>query len=148
MIKSLNKDDFNYHRLIQHGNNSLKIFIFSFLSLIILPISVSQAITPTQNKQLVAYATDLPRAVIYDPAYRKINYPNGDVPAHYGVCSDVIIRSYRGIGIDLQKLLHEDIKANFALYPSKRIWGLVDLILILITAEYPIWKFFSRVRER
>ncbi|WP_220683434.1 DUF1287 domain-containing protein, partial [Proteus mirabilis] len=99
-------------------------FIFSFLSLIILPISVSQAITPTQNKQLVAYATDLPRAVIYDPAYRKINYPNGDVPAHYGVCSDVIIRSYRGIGIDLQKLLHEDIKANFALYPSKRIWGL------------------------
>ncbi|ARA23039.1 DUF1287 domain-containing protein [Proteus mirabilis] len=124
MIKSLNKDDFNYHRLIQHGNNSLKIFIFSFISLIILPISVSQAITPTQNKQLVAYATDLPRAVIYDPAYRKINYPNGDVPAHYGVCSDVIIRSYRGIGIDLQKLLHEDIKANFALYPSKRIWGL------------------------
>ncbi|MCS6742108.1 DUF1287 domain-containing protein, partial [Acinetobacter baumannii] len=72
----------------------------------------------------MAYATDLPRAVIYDPAYRKINYPNGDVPAHYGVCSDVIIRSYRGIGIDLQKLLHEDIKANFALYPSKRIWGL------------------------
>lgn len=65
MIKSLNKDDFNYHRLIQHGNNSLKIFIFSFISLIILPISVSQAITPTQNKQLVAYATDLPRAVIY-----------------------------------------------------------------------------------
>lgn len=94
MIKSLNKDDFNYHRLIQHGNNSLKIFIFGFLSLIILPISVSQAITPIQNKQLVAYATDLPRAVIYDPAYRKINYPNGDVPAHYGVCSDVIIRSY------------------------------------------------------
>ncbi len=124
MIKSLNKDDFNYYRLIQHGNNSLKIFIFSFISLIILPISVSQAITPTQNKQLVAYATDLPRAVIYDPAYRKINYPNGDVPAHYGVCSDVIIRSYRGIGIDLQKLLHEDIKANFVLYPSKRIWGL------------------------
>ncbi|HEK0726934.1 TPA: DUF1287 domain-containing protein [Proteus mirabilis] len=124
MIKLLNKDDFNYYRLIQHGNNSLKIFIFSFLSLIILPISASQAITPTQNKQLVAYATDLPRAVIYDPAYRKINYPNGDVPAHYGVCSDVIIRSYRGIGIDLQKLLHEDIKANFTLYPSKRIWGL------------------------
>lgn len=124
MIKLLNKDGFNYHRLIQHGNNSLKIFIFSFLSLIILPISASQAITPTQNKQLVAYATDLPRAVIYDPAYRKINYPNGDVPAHYGVCSDVIIRSYRGIGIDLQKLLHEDIKANFTLYPSKRIWGL------------------------
>ena len=76
------------------------------------------------NIELAKQAELLPRLVIYDPAYRQIEYPNGDVPENYGVCSDVIIRSYRKIGIDLQKLLHEDIKTNFNQYPSQRIWGL------------------------
>jgi len=60
--------------------------------------------------------------VRYDGAYRKIAYPNGDVPAEVGVCTDVVIRSYRALGIDLQKRVHEDMKAHFALYPNK--WGL------------------------
>ncbi len=60
--------------------------------------------------------------VIYDPQYFKIAYPNGDVPAGKGVCTDVIIRAYRKMGIDLQKLVHEDMKANFGLYPKN--WGL------------------------
>lgn len=60
--------------------------------------------------------------VTYDPAYFKISYPNGDVPADRGVCTDVIIRAYRKLGIDLQKEVHEDIKANFSKYPRK--WGL------------------------
>ncbi|WP_100159054.1 DUF1287 domain-containing protein [Proteus columbae] len=94
------------------------------LLLLIIPFSNAQAITSEQNKKLVEYAADLPRAVFYDSDYRKIDYPMGDVPAYKGVCSDVIIRSYRGIDIDLQKLLHEDIKANFSAYPSKRMWGL------------------------
>jgi uncharacterized protein YijF (DUF1287 family) len=50
--------------------------------------------------------------VTYDPAYVVLKYPNGDVPANKGVCTDVIIRAYRAINIDLQKLVHEDIKAN------------------------------------
>lgn len=62
--------------------------------------------------------------VRYDGGYRKIDYPNGDVPANIGVCTDVVIRSYRKLGIDLQRLLHEDITNNFDQYPSKRIWGL------------------------
>lgn len=94
------------------------------LLLLITPFSSAQALTSEQNKKLVEYAADLPRAVFYDSDYRKIDYPMGDVPAYKGVCSDVIIRSYRGIDIDLQKLLHEDIKANFSTYPSKRMWGL------------------------
>lgn len=61
-------------------------------------------------------------AVRYDPAYVSIPYPNGDVPADTGVCTDVVIRSYRALGFDLQKLVHEDMKANFAAYP--RDWGL------------------------
>jgi len=60
--------------------------------------------------------------VIYDPSYFQIAYPNGDVPADKGVCTDVIIRAYRKLGIDLQKEVHEDMKANFAKYPKK--WGL------------------------
>jgi uncharacterized protein YijF (DUF1287 family) len=62
--------------------------------------------------------------VIYNGAYRSISYPNGDVPKNIGVCTDVIIRSYRALKIDLQKLVHLDMKANFSQYPSKRIWGL------------------------
>ncbi|MEI8665436.1 DUF1287 domain-containing protein [Pseudoalteromonas sp. B28] len=62
--------------------------------------------------------------VTYDGAYRSIAYPGGDVPANVGVCTDVVIRSYRLLGIDLQKRVHEDMLKNFELYPSKRIWGL------------------------
>ncbi|MPQ47188.1 DUF1287 domain-containing protein [Marinifilum sp. N1E240] len=60
--------------------------------------------------------------VIYDPSYFSIDYPNGDVPAGRGVCTDVVIRAYRMLGIDLQKEVHEDMKANFSLYPNN--WGL------------------------
>ena len=60
--------------------------------------------------------------ILYDPAYFSIDYPNGDVPADRGVCTDVIIRAYRKLGIDLQKEVHEDMKANFSTYPKS--WGL------------------------
>jgi len=62
--------------------------------------------------------------VTYDGAYYRLEYPGGDVPANIGVCTDVIIRSYRQLDIDLQKLVHEDMQNNFRAYPSKRIWGL------------------------
>ncbi|NQY42434.1 MAG: DUF1287 domain-containing protein [Legionellales bacterium] len=54
--------------------------------------------------------------VVYDGSYRRIDYPNGDVPPHIGVCTDVIIRAYRKVGIDLQKELHEDIVKNLSKY--------------------------------
>ena len=60
--------------------------------------------------------------VKYDPSYFIIKYPNGDVPSDKGVCTDVIIRAYRKLGIDLQKEVHEDMSANFDKYPQK--WGL------------------------
>ncbi|RZK44163.1 MAG: DUF1287 domain-containing protein [Pedobacter sp.] len=60
--------------------------------------------------------------VVYDPAYFSISYPNGDVPAGKGVCTDVVIRAYRNaFSIDLQKEVHVDMKANFGLYPKN--WG-------------------------
>lgn len=60
--------------------------------------------------------------VTYDPAYFTLKYPNGDVPADKGVCTDVVIRAYRKLGIDLQKEVHEDMKKNFSKYPKN--WGL------------------------
>ena len=70
-----------------------------------------------------AARTQLGTTVTYDPAYRKLNYPNGDVPVKTGVCTDVIIRALRkAYKMDLQKLVHEDMKRNFNVYP--KIWGL------------------------
>lgn len=60
--------------------------------------------------------------IIYDPSYFSIAYPNGDVPPDRGVCTDLVIRAYRNLGIDLQIEVHEDMKAHFQLYP--KIWGL------------------------
>lgn len=62
--------------------------------------------------------------VVYTPDYVSIKYPNGDVPAKTGVCTDVVIRAYRKLGIDLQKEVHEDMKANFNKYPNLKKWGL------------------------
>jgi uncharacterized protein YijF (DUF1287 family) len=58
----------------------------------------------------------------YDPAYRKLDYPGGDVPKKMGVCSDVVVRALREQGIDLHKEVHKDMKRDFAAYPQK--WGL------------------------
>ncbi|MDX2030961.1 MAG: DUF1287 domain-containing protein [Blastocatellia bacterium] len=57
----------------------------------------------------------------YDASYVKLDYPNGDVPAHTGVCADVVVRAFRKVGVDLQKELHEDMTRHFGKYPAK--WG-------------------------
>lgn len=64
------------------------------------------------------------KEVVYTPDYVKLKYPNGDVPAKTGVCTDVIIRAYRKLNIDLQKEVHEDMVANFTKYPNLKKWGL------------------------
>jgi uncharacterized protein YijF (DUF1287 family) len=60
--------------------------------------------------------------VKYDPTYFTLKYPNGDVPSDKGVCTDVVIRAYRKLGIDLQKEVHEDMHDNFKIYPQR--WGM------------------------
>ena len=73
------------------------------------------------SKRLVAAAIERTHHVVrYDPAYARIAYPGGDVPADTGVCTDEVIRAYRAVGVDLQKEVHEDMKQNFAAYP--RSW--------------------------
>jgi len=76
-----------------------------------------------QSSDLVKAAKErLNHLVIYDGSYQTIDYPMGDVDANKGVCTDVIIRSYRVLGIDLQQRVHEDMTAHFDSYPT--IWGL------------------------
>lgn len=71
-------------------------------------------------ERLVAAANErTTHEVEYDGSYFKLDYPNGDVPPEKGVCTDEVIRSYRALGIDLQKEVHEDMKANFSRYPTK-----------------------------
>ncbi len=60
--------------------------------------------------------------VRYDPAYVVLDYPGGDVPGDTGVCTDVVVRGYRALGVDLQKAVHEDMTAHFSRYPP--LWGL------------------------
>ncbi len=75
------------------------------------------------NQKLSNAAIEITKQkVTYDPSYFSIKYPNGDVPKNIGVCTDVVIRSYRLIGIDLQQEVHEDMKKHFKIYP--KIWGL------------------------
>lgn len=81
--------------------------------------------------------------VEYDPAYFNLNYPNGDIPAGKGACTDVVIRAYRKLGIDLQKEVHEDMKANFNLYPKN--WGLKNTDTNIDHRRVPnLMVFFSR----
>ncbi len=81
--------------------------------------------------------------VVYDPTYFVINYPNGDVPSNKGVCTDVIVRAYRKLGIDLQKEIHEDMRANFKKYPQK--WQLKKTDKNIDHRRVPnLMTFFSR----
>ena len=74
------------------------------------------------RKKLVAAAVErTEHYVMYDGSYRRIGYPGGDVPDDRGVCTDVIIRSYRAVGVDLQLEVHEDMSSYFQVYPQQ--WG-------------------------
>jgi uncharacterized protein YijF (DUF1287 family) len=87
-------------------------------------------------------------AVRYDPAYVRIPYPNGDVPAETGVCTDEIIRAYRAVGVDLQKEVHEEMALNFSAYPNHRRWLLAHTDTNIDHRRVPnLMTFFSRKGE-
>ena len=89
------------------------------------PARVRNAHTPEFGRKLSNSALSrINPNVAYVASYKKIGYPWGDVPESTGVCSDVVIRTYRGLGIDLQSMMHEDMRRAFSAYPSKKIYGL------------------------
>ncbi len=96
---------------------------------IVLSIAAMLALLPAPagagevGDQIAAAALERTRYhVIYDPAYRRIPYPLGDVATGRGVCSDVVVRTLRALDVDLQRLMHEDMRAAFTAYPA--LWGL------------------------
>jgi uncharacterized protein YijF (DUF1287 family) len=100
-------------------------------------------------EKLSAAASERAKLVVrYDSAYVKIPYPNGDVPAGTGVCTDEVIRSYRALGIDLQKEVHEDMQSNFSAYPNQRRWRLAHTDTNIDHRRVPnLQVFFSRKGE-
>lgn len=95
--------------------------IFLFFAFIFLGFISRQE--PDFYKKLVNKAIEQTKQKVkYEPAYVRIKYPNGDVPAETGVCTDLVIRAYRGVGIDLQKEVHEDMVKRFKDYP--KLWSL------------------------
>src|SRR6201997_199077 len=87
-------------------------------------------------------------SVRYVPEYVRIPYPGGDVPADTGVCTDEIIRSYRAVGVDLQKEVHEDMTKNFSAYPNKRRWLLAHPDSNIDHRRVPnLMVFFQRMGE-
>jgi uncharacterized protein YijF (DUF1287 family) len=119
----------------------LKVFFLLTIGMICTP-----ALSDTFQAELVSAALERTRhRVHYNGSYHRIDYPGGDVPSHIGVCTDVIIRSYRKLGTDLQKLVHEDISSHFSDYPSQRIWGLKRPDPNIDHRRVPILQaFFSR----
>ena len=98
-------------------------------SRVVLPVPPAQAQSHTTaaqhefTRQLVAAAIERTHHTVrYVSEYVRIPYPGGDVPADTGVCTDEIIRSYRAVGVDLQKEVHDDMVKSFAAYPNKQKW--------------------------
>lgn len=119
-------------------------FVFLFILILISQCSFSQAgfYEKLSDSTIILTKQD----IIYDPSYFTIDYPGGDVPEGKGVCTDVIIRAYRKLGIDLQKEVHEDMKANFNKYP--KIWGLSQPDKNIDHRRVPnLMTFFKRYGE-
>ena len=104
----------------------LKDFIFCFICLYAFPVlgQVGSSELNFHENLVKAAINRTHQNVTYDPSYYRLTYPGGDVPVNKGVCTDVVIRSYRQMGIDLQLEVHEDMTANFQKYPSN--WGLTS----------------------
>ena len=98
----------------------------NYITLILaLSIAFPTTVSAASSAELIMAALErTAHSITYDGSYHSIKYPGGDVPSNIGVCTDVIIRSYRKLAVDLQELVHKDMKNNFSKYPSKKIWGL------------------------
>jgi uncharacterized protein YijF (DUF1287 family) len=113
----------------------------------------TSSVAPTPHQQFLKKLADAAierthHSVRYDPSYVRIPYPGGDVPADTGVCTDEVIRSFRALGIDLQKEVHEDMERNYSDYPGKRTWLLSHPDSNIDHRRVPnLMVFFSRKGE-
>lgn len=95
--------------------------------LLLVSLSLMAFTAPPQIQKVINHAKwQTTQHVTYDGKYVQIDYPNGDVPATIGVCTDVIVRAYRSINKDLQKLIHEDMMVNKSVYDKRRYSKKID----------------------
>ena len=93
--------------------------IFAIATALLLPLAPSRAERPAEVTAFLAAAqAQIGQTLAYDPAYTALAYPGGDVPLERGVCSDVVIRAFRAVGIDLQKEVQLDMRRTFSAYPK------------------------------
>jgi len=119
-----------------------RIFLFLALALSLHPEPAAQT-----AKLIAAAKRQVGMTVSYDPAYVKLAYPGGDVPEDRGVCTDVVIRAFRALGIDLQQLVHEDMTRAFSKYP--REWGLAKPDANIDHRRVPnLMRFFERTGRK
>ena len=147
---------------LAHGPETCYVMLMSFdvarlAALIALaPFAVAQTSSAQSSahrdflNRLVAAAIERTRYTVrYVPAYVKIPYPGGDVPADTGVCTDEVIRAYRALGVDLQREVHEDMKQSYSSYPRKLRWLSVRLDTNIDHRRVPnLMVFFSRKGEK
>jgi len=98
-------------------------FRIAFLSFLLFILSTTTALPEEKTLILIAAArSQIGVTTSYNSSYMALKYPKGDVPIQTGCCTDVLVRAFRKIHIDLQQLVHEDMKSNFSHYPRK--WGM------------------------
>jgi len=127
--------------------NPARFNIASFILLITATAAWAQGASDFPSRLSAAAIERTSHTIRYDGRYVRIPYPGGDVPGDTGVCTDVVIRSYRVAGIDLQKEVHEDMRAAFDAYP--KIWGLNRPDSNIDHRRVPnLAKFFERKGEK
>jgi len=112
------------------------LLLVGIVSIATLPLPLGVRIAEGAQQQVGVTLT-------YDPAYVSLRYPGGDVPVSRGVCADVVVRAFRGAGIDLQRAVHEDMLGAFKRYPA--LWGLSHPDANIDHRRVPnLMKFFER----
>ena len=115
--------------------------------LIVAAIAATLHATPAERATLASAAlAQVGVTRHYDPSYVQLRYPGGDLPIERGVCADVIVRSFRKIGVDLQVAVHEDMQRSFRAYPQ--MWGLRAPDANIDHRRVPnLMKFFERKQK-
>lgn len=124
--------------------NFASLLALALLTIVMSPGASSALDQASATALIMAARAQVGVTVIYDPAYIRLAYPGGDVLPDRGVCTDVIIRAMRqALALDLQKLVHDDMRRNFTLYPKK--WGLKKPDRNIDHRRVPnLQKYFSR----
>jgi len=140
--RQINKSKDKY--MLQSSNIKINKSTSCFILFLLIFFQTSYSQTDSFYTRLSNAALELTKQkVSYDPQYFVITYPNGDVPGNKGVCTDVVIRAYRRLGIDLQKEVHEDMVLNFSVYPKN--WRLSKPDKNIDHRRVPnLMKFFAR----